>query len=192
MDKVCNKCGVCKPMDIFNKMRKDSPAYRAACKDCEREQQRAYREANRESVLAQKREYARQNQDAEKARRDAWRELYRDREKAQQREYRQANRDKLAEYIKNYAKQNPAKMHAIVMKRRISKKRQTPAWANHRKIEEIYEFAAEFREAGFDVHVDHVVPISGKNVSGLHVETNLRVCLAAHNLRKSNNFSIEV
>lgn len=190
--KTCTKCGQVKSFECFNRMSSKSDALRPACIDCTRAANAAYRAATRESLLAKKREYAQQNKDREKQRRDAWRAIHRQREKEQQRQYRDVNRDKLAEYIKKYAKQNPGKMQAITSKRRASKRNQTPVWADHAKIAEIYDFAREFKEAGFDVHVDHIVPISGRNVSGFHVENNLRVCLAKHNLRKSNNFVVEV
>jgi hypothetical protein len=63
-----------------------------------------------------------------------------------------------------------------------------PDWADRKAIREIYELAQEFREAGIDVHVDHVVPIIHKDVCGLHVPANLRVCLARVNVGKRNQF----
>jgi hypothetical protein len=41
---------------------------------------------------------------------------------------------------------------------------------------------------GFDWHIDHVVPLNGKNVCGLHTWRNLELIPAYHNLRKSNKF----
>ena len=67
--------------------------------------------------------------------------------------------------------------------------RRTPVlWADKGLIADIYAYAKIMRTAGVDCHVDHVVPLRGKLVSGLHVHTNLTVVLARDNLRKSNKF----
>ena len=43
---------------------------------------------------------------------------------------------------------------------------------------------------GFEWHVDHVVPLKGKQVSGLHIWSNLAVIPKVDNLRKGNKNSI--
>jgi len=60
----------------------------------------------------------------------------------------------------------------------------TPSWSNPIKIKEIYDNCPE----GY--HVDHVVPLQGTLVSGLHVEYNLQYLLAEDNLRKNNKFEV--
>jgi hypothetical protein len=64
--------------------------------------------------------------------------------------------------------------------RRAKLKKATPSWANLDKIKEIYLNCPK----GY--HVDHIIPLNGVNVSGLHIENNLQYLLAADNLKKSN------
>ena len=67
-------------------------------------------------------------------------------------------------------------------------KKATPKWANMRYIELWYEFArTEADRIGEPVHVDHIIPLKGKNVCGLHCEDNMQLLTASHNCRKSNH-----
>jgi predicted nucleic acid-binding Zn-ribbon protein len=46
------------------------------------------------------------------------------------------------------------------------------------------------RLTGIEWHVDHIIPLKGKNVCGLHLWTNLAVIPKVENLRKGNKNSI--
>jgi len=67
-----------------------------------------------------------------------------------------------------------------------------PKWLSSsdiKLIEGLYIKAQQLtRETGVLHHVDHIVPIQGKLVSGLHVPWNLQVLTTADNLSKSNKF----
>ena len=68
-------------------------------------------------------------------------------------------------------------------------RRQTPGWADCGVIAAIYELAKERTlHTGIEHHVDHDIPLRGRLVSGLHVETNLRIITRDANLAKRNRF----
>jgi hypothetical protein len=69
-------------------------------------------------------------------------------------------------------------------KRRAGIHCRIPKWANMKVIEQIYAN----RPKGY--HVDHVIPLFGKFVSGLHVETNMQYLPEMENFKKNNKFSI--
>lgn len=82
--------------------------------------------------------------------------------------------------------------HASEAKRRAAKRNALPAWADRDAIRSIYEEAkAKIKATGQSWHVDHIIPLSGKFVCGLHVPANLRIIPGADNLRKSNKYEVE-
>jgi hypothetical protein len=90
-----------------------------------------------------------------------------------------------------WKKENPEKRHADVAKRRASKLQRTPPWLNAGhwlEIDSIYELCAAWRSIGFDYHVDHIVPLQGKKVSGFHAPWNLQILTAKENIGKGNRF----
>lgn len=66
---------------------------------------------------------------------------------------------------------------------RASKIQRTPSWANLDKISDIYKNCPE----GY--HVDHIYPLNGTIVCGLHVEDNLQYLLAIDNIKKGNRIT---
>ena len=58
---------------------------------------------------------------------------------------------------------------------------------DHIKIQEFYNEAARLtREKGESHHVDHIFPMQGENISGLHVPWNLQVLTGTENTKKGN------
>ena len=62
-------------------------------------------------------------------------------------------------------------------------RKRKPLWANWQEIRRIYDNCPP----GYAV--DHIVPLRGKNVSGLHVENNLQYLTREENSRKGNKFN---
>lgn len=67
--------------------------------------------------------------------------------------------------------------------RRMAKMKRIPPWADKSKIRVIYRIA---KEQGLTV--DHIIPLRGKMVSGLHVENNLQLLPAKANSSKGNKY----
>jgi len=91
----------------------------------------------------------------------------------------------------NWVRDNPQKVNAATAKYRATKSKRTPSWLNAVQKAEIdftYEYCTALRQCGLDYHVDHIVPLRGKTVSGLHVPWNLQVIPCTDNLVKSNKF----
>ena len=97
------------------------------------------------------------------------------------------NKKKMAIYRKKFysTKEGKAKMNANSNRRRAKKLNAIVAWTNIEKIKEIYKNCPK----GY--HVDHIIPLQGKNVSGLHVENNLQYLTATQNISKGNKLLYE-
>lgn len=132
-----------------------------------------------------------------------WRTENKDYAKEQQKLWRAANPDKLSEsarrsYIKNkdstqiahrkYRENNPGMMNAISAKHRAAKLQATPSWADNEQIAAWYRVAEVLSRGGVQFHVDHIVPLMGKYVRGLHSHDNLQVIPWFENMSKSNKF----
>lgn len=93
---------------------------------------------------------------------------------------------------KTYKINHPGKILADGAKRRAAQLKRTPQWLTADDawmIEQAYELSAlRTKLFGFSWHVDHVLPLQGKYVSGLHVPTNLQVIPASENLRKAHKY----
>ena len=154
-----------------------------AYRDKEKARQKAYYEANKDKVKAKKKAYREANKDKIKA----YREANKDKIKA----YREANKDKVKAQKKVYYEANSAKyIERATFRKKLLNKLQRPSWYNSKLVNKIYNECHKLNKiAGFiKYHVDHIVPLQGKNVSGLHVQGNLKIILASVNLSKSNKF----
>lgn len=68
----------------------------------------------------------------------------------------------------------------------------TPKWLSVKQLQEIQDWYTIRRQMtylyGETCHVDHIVPLRGRDVSGLHVPWNMQILTAVDNLSKSNRF----
>jgi len=95
--------------------------------------------------------------------------------------WRAEHEDELAEYAKESALAAQGKNAAYVARHRAKQLNALPAWADLTAIDKLY---AEALATG--LHVDHIYPLQGETVCGLHVPLNLHLLSRLENLRKGN------
>ena len=141
--------------------------------------QKEWYERNKELTKDRARQWTIDNPERKNEIRTKWREENREQHNAGNREWNSKNKDVKA---------------ALSAKRRSAKLNRTPKWLTADDIEHmqaLYSVAAMIqRESGVEYHIDHIIPLQGKFVSGLHVPDNLRVIPAVDNLKKSNKHTL--
>lgn len=202
--KECTTCKVVKPFSDFHKRKASRDGLMPLCKVCntkksiarywsnpeaKSEYDRQYREKNYEKVIARSRAYvtAHAEQNREKARK--LRETAPDlvRQRIRRSLAKPIGKEKHLARGRQWRARNPAIASAWVAKRRAAKLNATPSWAIPFFIAEAYSLARLRQKlTGIRWHVDHIVPLRGKTVCGLHVHHNLQVIPATLNHRKTN------
>jgi len=91
-----------------------------------------------------------------------------------------------------HKKDKPHLDSASAARRRAAKLQAAPKWSEE-ETNRVWTMLREagdrlYKETGVKYHVDHIVPLQGKNVCGLHVYNNLQLIPETENLQKGNTF----
>jgi hypothetical protein len=101
--------------------------------------------------------------------------------------YREVHPARATANRRKYIARFPEKRTARLAQYRAAKIKQTPPWADKEAIRRKYlEAWILSMNTGIEHHVDHIVPLRSKYVSGFHVEHNLQVIPKIDNLKKGN------
>ncbi|NBW21394.1 MAG: hypothetical protein EBR82_76895 [Caulobacteraceae bacterium] len=172
-----------------------------SCVACRRERvyeyQRKKREEGNEQFLEMRRRHKResyfrdheQSKERQKNNVAAYRERhpkFLERQNERLKQQRVEDPDRFKQYDKTKYERHYAKIVQRVRLREAALEKQTPTWASRDAIDAIY---AEARRT--NMTVDHIVPLRGKTVCGLHVENNLQLLSREENSRKGNRFNGE-
>jgi 5-methylcytosine-specific restriction endonuclease McrA len=181
--KRCSKCKQDKDTSLFYANGRMKDGFNSFCIVCHKADNLARKAKNRSDAKF-------------KAAELAYKKQYRERTVAERAAYmaqwRDANRDRIAKYSKEYRHANKALYNFLCQKRKIDLMNRTPKWLTDDDkwlMSEAYDVAVKRTElTGVEWHVDHIIPLRGKTVSGLHVPLNLRVITWQENQRKTNKY----
>lgn len=137
-------------------------------------------------------EWYERNKELTKERARTWALANPDKKKASVDKWRTENLDQHNATNRNWNANNKPRKAALQAKRKSVILQRTPKWdADAHLIVAKYQVAAMLsRETGEQHHVDHIIPLQGKYVSGLHVFSNLRVIPGSDNVKKSNKYTV--
>jgi hypothetical protein len=157
------------------------------------EYNKAYREKNKAKAYQKVKEWRAANPEKWKEQQQRYSKKHLDIIAVKSLRWKKANPERTAEISKKSRLKHKARVLANKAKYRATKRNKTPKWVNKdhlMMIKEAYDLAIlRTKLFGFVWHVDHVIPLNGTIVSGLHVIENLQVIPGKENLLKNNKYA---
>jgi hypothetical protein len=188
--KICTKCKENKNLSEFYKQKNGKDGVRADCKACIKVYSANRYSMAPEKINAKNRAWQKANREKVKINRALYYEANSEELKAKSASWRDGNLEKVKSTNGDYKKNNPGKIRALRSKRRAQKLNATPKWLTKEQLLEIETFYIEAvrltKETGIKHVVDHIIPLQGKNVRGLHVPWNLQILTESKNCSKGN------
>ena len=206
--KLCRGCGETKDRAEFYRATREKDGLQSRCKDCCKTHIARWRLANVDKDRANKVRWYEKVKDTDKykarkiergalwyaanktqvcAASSQWYASNKERAMANTARWVRTHKDKRAEICARYGASHRAALSAAWAEYYARKKNASSPWANRAYVDLFYRIAKEeTKRTGRIVHVDHIVPLQSKIVSGLHNEFNLQLLFANENLSKSN------
>jgi len=180
MYKSCSKCGIEKPLSEFYQQRKAKDGKRPDCKECRSKVHKKRYYAKQKEILTSIKVPEVRARRAEAAKR--WRARNPEKVRKNNQIQYEKNREEMLAYQSAWRRANKSRVNEYKANRRAKQLQATPSWADREAIQAVFDSCPE----GY--HVDHIIPLQGENVCGLHIAENLKPIPAKENLSKSNKF----
>lgn len=162
--RICSRCNLEKPTDSFTRNKTKKFGLDSCCKLCKSREDKEYRRLNTHKL----KEYFK--------------------------EYHLLNKEYKVRVACKWQKDNKEQANSNKSANRAKRIKRFPSWLTLDQLNDIKSFYKKAEEltksTGILHHVDHIVPLNGKLVSGLHVPSNLQVIPWNENLSKNNKFVI--
>lgn len=169
-----------------------SNRWRLANLELHKQQNAAWYETNKHAFLEKCKVYYNENKELCKERNKLWRKNNPARQLELSIKWRKENPEKARASVRQWGIKNKTRRVGIVKRYKASKINRCPSWLteeDHVVMAGFYSVARMYtRETGKAWHVDHILPLQGKKVSGLHVPSNLQIIKGIENLQKANRY----
>ena len=177
--KTCKKCNKTKELAFFSRHSSTKDKHSNVCKECDNIRNKQWYLDNKQHKLNLCKEYKSKNKE---------------KISLAGKEYYQKTKEEYLQRQKRYRDSNKSKGAAKRAKYRASLLKRTPKWLTSNDLAVIdakYAMAKWLSEiVGIKYEVDHVVPLQGKLVSGLHTPDNLAIIKSSINRSKGNRHTI--
>lgn len=156
----------------------------------EKQKRRAHEsyERHKEDYIRRARLWEKENPERAAELQNNWRRS--EKGKAQSRSWVAENQETHAAFTKSWKSRNPGKVNEYTGTRRAARLNATPAWLTPEDRTQIRHLYIEAKRLGTETsirhHVDHVIPLQGETVCGLHVPWNLQILTENENAAKGN------
>jgi 5-methylcytosine-specific restriction endonuclease McrA len=163
--KICSKCKLEKSVEEFYKKASHKDGLQSSCKDCHNILCKKWTTNNSEKISQNGKRWRQENKEYDKFYHQVW------------------------------ARNNPELIANKKARYRARKLKAMPKWLNNNQLEQIKLIYTECNIinciSGIKHHVDHIIPLQGKEVCGLHVPWNLQILEEVENLSKYNKLKVE-
>lgn len=192
MSKICKTCKIQKDFSNYGISKKHKDGYLASCKTCEKKKKALFYKNNPESLKRDRertKKWKKQNKDRVKYLDSKYRKKNRKKLNKKSKERYRTDKESILKHKRKYEKNNPHIRAKIKTKRRMAERKAIPDWSETEKIKTVYKKAKWLGKiTGLKYHVDHIVPIQGKDVCGLHVWANLQILEVSINCSKQDKY----
>ena len=183
--KICPKCTTRKSLSEFYRNKSTKTGYSSWCKECLKTIVKRWQDENKDRCRNNLKTWRSKNRNKCLRDRRKWYEKNRERLlKYKQMSYRK-NPKAVYEYTKRYRHSFPWKISLYGLKQHKKRSLRIPNWLSEMERKSIEQFYAN---CPTKMIVDHIIPLCGTNVSGLHILSNLQYISPSENSKKGNIF----
>ena len=167
------------------RVKRTKTAYYERNKELVKMRAKKFKLENADHIKKQLKEYHEKNKEYIKERRKIYRQKNIEWLTEKSKIYYEKNKEARSKYHKAWREKNRGLSNALSKEAKLSRLKRTPSWFEKNEIKEIY------KDCPTGYQVDHIIPLRGKNVSGLHVASNLQYLTEKENHVKRNKFKEE-